>query len=283
MPLSYTLLAMKLFLYALISATLWTACNGTDKPQTEEPINSGNGKAIPPIIGYSIVNTYPHDTSFFTEGLEFNGNQLWESSGGNLDESPYPSAAGIVNQATGKVDVKIVLDRAKHFGEGITIFNDKIYMLTWTSKLGFVYDVKTYKKLGEFKLPGEYGWGMTHDSSSLIMSDGSNSLYYLDPQTMRVKNIVGVTDNNGPVSNVNELEYVNGYIYANQWQTPYILKIDALSGAVVGRLDLSNIQNDIEAKYKNTQGLNGIAYNKKTNTFWIAGKKWPLLYEIRLQ
>ena len=140
---------------------------------------------------------------------------------------PHPSAAGIVNLKTGKVDTKILLDRAKYFGEGITVFNDKLYMLTWTSEVGFVYDAKTFKKISEFKLPTKQGWGLTHDSSSIIMSNGSNSLHYLDPVTLKVKNILGVVDNNGAVGNINELEYVDGFIYANQWTTSYILKIDA--------------------------------------------------------
>jgi glutaminyl-peptide cyclotransferase len=275
---------MKPLIYAAL-LVFFAACNGTDTPRNDGPAtdNASNAAAIPPIISYTVVTTHPHDTSFFTEGLEYFNDQLLESSGGSTDNSPYPSAAGVVNPKTGKVDIKILLDKSKYFGEGITVFNNKIYMLTWESGVGFIYDSKTFKKIGEFKLPTREGWGLTHDSSSLIMSNGSNSLYYLDPNTLQVKNIMGVIDNNGPVANINELEYVNGYIYANQWQTPYILKIEASSGKVVGRIDLGPIASEIESKYKETYGLNGIAYNPKTNTLMIAGKKWPVFYEIRLQ
>lgn len=275
---------MKLRFCLLVAISCFSACNSTGTPGTEPQPGANDIKnGIPPIIGYSIIKTYPHDTSYFTEGLEFNNGELWESSGGNNDESPFPSEMGIANLQTGKVTTKILLDKSKYFGEGITVLNNKLYMLTYTSRVGFVFDAKTFKKLQEFNLPTAQGWGLTHDSSSIIMSDGSNSLHYLNPVTLQVKNIVGVTDNNGPVSNINELEYVNGFIYANQWQTPYILKIDPSSGKVVGRIDLSNIENDISARYPETAGLNGIAYNAATGNFIITGKKWPLLYEIRLQ
>ncbi len=273
---------MKMFLYALAILLSLNACNGTDHPQIDPGPNTPNA-AIPPIINYTILNTFPHDETFFTEGLEFYNEQLLESSGGNTENTPHPSAAGIVNLKTGKVETKILLDRAKYFGEGITVFNDKIYMLTWTSEVGFVYDAKTFKKISEFKLPTKQGWGLTHDSSSIIMSNGSNSLHYLDPVTLKVKNILGIVDNNGPVSNINELEYVDGYIYANQWTTSYILKIDASSGKVVGRIDLDSISREIENKYPETNGLNGIAFNKKNNSFLVTGKNWPFFYEIKLQ
>lgn len=268
----------------LITISCFSACNNNGT--ADNPIDPGNPttkNAIPPIIGFSIVKTHPHDTAYFTEGLEFYNGQLLESSGGNNDNSPYPSAMGILDIQTGKVTSKITLNPDNHFGEGITVFNDKLYMLTWVSGIGFVYDAKTYKKIKEFNLPTKQGWGLTHDSTSIIMSDGSNNIHYLDPVSLQVKNIVGVTDNNGPVGNINELEYVNGFLYANQWETPYILKIEAASGKVVGRVDLSNIDSDISSRYPFTYGLNGIAYNTTSGTFFIAGKKFPIMYEIKLQ
>lgn len=273
---------MKPAYFATVIILLLYACNGTDHV-TEPEQETSPVKSIPPIINYVIVNTYPHDTAYFTEGLEFYGDQLLESSGGNNNESPYPSAAGLANLKTGKIDQRILLDKSLYFGEGITVFGDKLYMLTWKSKVGFIFDARNFKKIGQFAIPSTEGWGLTHDSSSLIMSDGSNSLHFLDPQTLRLKNIIGVTDNNGPVSNINELEYVDGYIYANQWTTPYILKIEAATGLVVGRLDLSTLVNEIETKYADTWGLNGIAYNRKTGNFFIVGKRWPLYYELKLQ
>lgn len=273
---------MKMFVYALFLVISISACNGGDQPD-DQPRTDKTDPNIPPIINFSIVNSYPHDTAFFTEGLEYHNKQLFESSGGDLDASPHPSAAGIADLKTGKVDVKIVLDRARYFGEGITFFNGKLYMLTWKGGTGFVFDAESFKKLGEFEIPGKEGWGLTHDSSSLIMSNGSNSIHYIDPESMRVKNILGVTDNNGPVSNINELEWVDGFIYANQWQTPYILKIDASSGKVVGRIDFSATIAEIQGKYPDARELNGIAFNRKSNTLMLTGKKWPVMYEIKLQ
>ncbi|MFM9908999.1 MAG: glutaminyl-peptide cyclotransferase [Chitinophagaceae bacterium] len=274
---------MKLLFYLVVFIYCFSACNNPEIQNNGDNNDPNSKKAIPPIIGYSIVKIHPHDSSYFTEGLEFYNGELLESSGGNNDDSPYPSEMGIVNNQTGKVTTKIPLDRAKYFGEGITVFNNKLYMLTYISKVGFVFDIKTFKKIQEFNLPTQQGWGLTHDSSSIIMSDGSNSLHYLDPTTLQVKNILGVLDNNGPVSNINELEYVNGFIYANQWQTSYILKIDASSGKVVGRIDLSSIENEITSNYSDTNGLNGIAYNTTTGNFLITGKRWPFSYEIKLQ
>ena len=273
---------MKMFLYALAILLSLNACNGTDHPQTEGGTNNP-GASIPPIINFTILNTFPHDESYFTEGLEFYNEQLLESSGGNMENTPHPSAAGIVNLKTGKVDARILLDRAKYFGEGITVLNDKLYMLTWTSQVGFVYDAKTFKKISEFKLPTKQGWGLTHDSSSIIMSDGTNSLHYLDPITLQVKNILGVEDNNGPVGNINELEWVNGFIYANVYNTNFIVKIDPATGKLKGKLDLTTLVNMEKNKFSGSLQLNGIAYDAATDKIYVTGKMWPHIYEIQFE
>lgn len=270
----------KVYFAAIVIITLLTACNGTTTPDDN---TNDTESAAAPVIQYAVVNKFPHDTSYFTEGLEFYKGQLFESSGGNADESPYPSELGIANLQTGKVETKVKLDKTKYFGEGITFFNDKLYQLTWTSGVGFVYDANTFKKLGEFKLPSKEGWGLTHDSAHLIMSDGSSNLYYLTPDSLKLLNILRVTDNNGPVPNINELEYINGFIYANQWETPYILKIDPSTGKVVGRLDLDSLQNEASAIRPGADVLNGIAYDSASNKILVTGKRWPYLYEIRLQ
>ncbi len=247
-------------------------------------------ETAPPIIGYSVVNTFPHDTGFYTEGLEYHDGQLYESSGSSLADTeggtpPYPSAFGIVNLKTGKVDKKVALDSKIYFGEGITILNGKIYQLTWQTHKGYIYDAKTYKKLQEFTYPGE-GWALTHDSTHLIMSDGSSNIQFIDPATingtLKAQSIVGVTDNNGPVGNVNELEYINGFIYSNVYQTNTILKIDPSNGKVVGKLDLSNLTEEAKKKYDKAEVLNGIAYNPQTNSLYVTGKLWPTIYEIKL-
>ena len=172
--------------------------NSTDHSST----TSSSVESSPAILNYTVLNTYPHDTSFFTEGLEFNGGKLFESSGGSKQETPHPSAFGMVDPKTGKVSKKVELDNSVYFGEGITFFKGKVYQLTWQNHKGFVYDAQTFKKLKEFDYTGD-GWGLTHDSSRLIMSDGSSILKFLDPESLKVVTQVNVMDNNGPVSNIN--------------------------------------------------------------------------------
>jgi glutaminyl-peptide cyclotransferase len=271
----------KVFFAAIVLFTTLAACNGSGTNTTDNTNN--NAVPAPPAIQYAVVNKFPHDTSYFTEGLEFYKGQLFESSGGNADESPYPSELGIADLKTGKVTTKVQLDKTKYFGEGITFFNDKLYQLTWTSQVGFIYDANTFKKLREFKIPAKEGWGLTHDSANLIMSDGTSNLYYLTPDSLKLLNILRVTDNNGPVPNINELEYINGYIYANQWETAYILKIDPATGKIVGRLDMENLQKEASSLRPGADVLNGIAYDSATNKMLVTGKRWPFIYEIKVQ
>jgi glutamine cyclotransferase len=273
----------KVLFAAIVLLTILAACNDNNDTGANNAGDTNNANAAPPAIQYSVVNKYPHDTSYFTEGLEFYKGQLFESSGGNADESPYPSEFGTADLKTGKVTSKVKLDKTKYFGEGITFFNDKLYHLTWTGQVGFVYDANTFKLIKEFKIPAKEGWGFTHDSTHLIMSDGSSNLYYLTPDSLKVANILRVTDNNGPINNINELEYVNGYIYANQWETTYILKIDPGTGSVVGKINLENLQKEAAALRPGADVLNGIAYNKETGQLLVTGKRWPYLYEIKVQ
>jgi glutaminyl-peptide cyclotransferase len=276
---------MKKFRIAVAGLFFLAACNSN----TPDNTNTVTPEAAPPIIGFAVINTYPHDTGFYTEGLEFHNGQLFESSGAGSADSdgakpPYPSAFGIVNLKTGKVDKKVTLDNAVYFGEGITILNGKIYQLTWQNHKGYIYDAKTFKQLQEFTYPGE-GWALTHDSTHLIMSDGSSNLQFIDPAaittSIKAQSIVGVTDNNGPVPNINELEFINGFIYANQYTTNYILKIDPSNGKVVGKLDLSSLDAEAKKKYSNAEVLNGIAYHPETNSLYVTGKLWPVIYEIK--
>jgi glutamine cyclotransferase len=227
-------------------------------------------------IKYSIRTQWAHDPTAFIEGLEIHDGQLYESTGQN-----GTSWLGILDINQGKLDKKITLDK-KYFGEGFTIFNNKIYQLTWTTKIGFIYDLKTFKKLGEFNYETP-GWALTHDSTNLIMSDGTENLYFLDPVSLKPVRTLKVTDESGPVKNVNELEYVNGYIFANIWETDKIVKIDAKTGKVVGRLDLSALTRD--AKMRNSQAdvLNGIAYHPTTKLFLVTGKHWPIVYVLNFK
>lgn len=275
-------LSMKKYVCPFIALVVLAACNNNPTPVTSDTPAAGE----PPRIGYTVANVYPHDTAFFTEGFEFHEGQLFESSGsGNSgdgeDKPAYPSAFGILNLKTGKVDVKASLDNKAFFGEGITFFKGKIYQLTWKNEKGFVYDAKTFKKLQEFSYQGQ-GWSLTHDSTRLIMSDGSSNIRFLDPNTLRVISILGVTDNNGPVASINELEFVNGFIYANQWGTNYILKINPESGKVEGKMVLDNLENEVTRKFEGSKEMNGIAWHAETNSFYITGKCWPSVYEIKL-
>ena len=277
---------MKQLLIPFILLFLLAACNSNTTETTSPGIAP---EPAPSLIGYTVVNTYPHDTGFYTEGFEFHEGQLYESSGsGSADpedkKSLYPSAFGIVDLKTGKVETKASLDNALYFGEGITLLNGKIYQLTWQNHKGYIYDSKTFKKIDEFSYAGE-GWALTHDSTHLIMSDGSSNLKFIDPATingtLKAQSIVGVTDNNGPVPSINELEYIEGFIYANQYQTNYILKIDPSNGKVVAKLDLSNLAAEAVKKHPNADVLNGIAYNPQTKSLYVTGKLWPTIYEIK--
>lgn len=272
-------LIMKKIVYLLaLPALFLAACNDGDKPAASTGIVPGGGPATIPA---SIIKNYPHNSQYFTEGLEFYEGKLYESSGGDNEASPYPSEMGEVNMETGTVDTKITLDKSKYFGEGITFYDGKLYMLTYISKVGFVFDAKTFQKIREFPLPSREGWGLTHDSTHLIMSDGSNNLYYLNPQTLQLASMLSVSDNNGPVANINELEYIDGFIYANQWQTPYILKINPATGKVVGRMNFDSLVNQVNGKFPDAREMNGIAYDPATGKTYITGKLWPEMYEIK--
>jgi glutaminyl-peptide cyclotransferase len=235
-----------------------------------------------PVITYTILNVLPHDKDSYTEGFLMHNGKLFESSGAPEGNDKTRSVVGIVDPATGAIAVKAELDRKIYFGEGITILGDKLYQLTWTNKKGFIYDLKTFKKIGEFTFPSKEGWGMTTDGSSLIMSDGSSNLTYLDPLTFKTNRIVGVTDNNGPVGNINELEYVNGNILANIYQTSYIIRIDPNTGKVLGKADFSNLVKEVKLKDPDVDYMNGIAWDSAKNKIYITGKLWPNMYEVRL-
>ncbi|HEY4209097.1 MAG TPA: glutaminyl-peptide cyclotransferase, partial [Puia sp.] len=207
--------------FLVIALSLLASCNNSNS----DTINGDKGvDNSTPLINYSVVRTLPHDTTSFTEGFLFHDGALYESTGTEpTTPDSRKSMFGVIDPTTGRVDIKAELDKKQYFGEGITFLNDKLYQLTWQTKIGFIYDARTFKKLGEFTMPVKEGWGMTTDGAHLIMSDGTSNISYVDPATFRLTKIVGVTDNNGPVSNINELELINGFIYANQWQTNYIL------------------------------------------------------------
>ena len=227
-------------------------------------------------IKYSIISTLPHNSEAYTQGLVIYNNKILESTG-----QKGHSWIAEVNPGSGQHEKKVTLD-ARYFGEGITVLNNKMYQLTWEEKTGFIYDARTYEKLGEFKY-NTPGWGLTHNNKNLIMSDGTDKLYFLDTTNLQVVKTVAVTDPTGvKVKNLNELEYVNGYVFANVYETSMILKIDPNNGKVTGKLDLSALAGEIKRIYPNADVLNGIAYDKNSNALLVTGKLWPKSYLIKL-
>jgi glutamine cyclotransferase len=279
---------MKRFLLPLTAlvAMYLTACNGgsSDTPANDNTGNTPN-IAEPPALKFTIVKDYPHDTLSFTQGLVVYDGKMYEGTGGSPEYSTYKSWVGTVDITTGKNIQKVPLDTI-YFGEGITILKDKIYQLTWKGHKGFIYDAKSLKKLGEFPLKTE-GWGITNDGTNLIVSDGSSNLYFLDPNTFNTAKIVSVIDNNGGVSDINELEYINGFIFANKWETNYIYKINPSNGQVAAKADFTGVieryAKGFDAETKGDAVLNGIAYDSVNKKTYITGKLWPKLFEVKFE
>ena len=236
-----------------------------------EPSTNSN---VIPVYTYKVVNTYPHDRSAFTEGLVFEDGLLYEGTG----LCGY-STLRRVKLETGEI-LQICELPPQFFGEGVTIYGNKIIQLTWQSHIGFVYDKYSLKLLQEFDYPDE-GWGITHDGKHLIMSDGTSTLHFLDPETFEEISQIEVSANNIPITRINELEYIQGEIYANIWQTERIARIDPLTGHVVGWIDLKGILSPKDDS-ETFDVLNGIAYDVKKNRLFVTGKFWPKLFEIEL-
>jgi glutaminyl-peptide cyclotransferase len=269
------------FLSISVSFFLFACKDNTASSDTSPETITPAGSNEPPAITYTILNALPHDKNSYTEGLMMHDGKLFESSGAPQENDKTRSIVGIVDPSTGNIAVKAELDRKTYFGEGITILHNKLYQLTWTNRKGFIYDLKTFKKTGEFSIPSKEGWGLTTDGSSLIMSDGSSNLTFLDPLTFKTNRILGVTDNNGPAGNINELEYVNGTILANIYQTPYIIRIDPNTGKVLGKADFSKLVSELKIKDPDAEYMNGIAWDSAKNKILITGKLWPNIYEVR--
>ncbi|CAN5449886.1 glutaminyl-peptide cyclotransferase [soil metagenome] len=224
---------------------------------------------------FIVVKAFPHDITAFTQGLVIHDGRLFESTGQNN------SWIAEVDISSGIQNKKVTLDK-KYFGEGITILNNKIYQLTWQDHVGFIYDFSTFLKIGEFQNDRE-GWGLTHDDRNLIMSDGSDKVHFLDTVSLKIIRSIRVKENNAPQEELNELEYIDGYIYANQWQTNYILKIDPSNGNVVDRLDLTALTQQAKRSNSEAEVLNGIAYEKKSRLLLVTGKHWPVLFALKLR
>ena len=228
-----------------------------------------------PSYGVQVVRSYPHDPNAFTQGLFFKNGVLYESTG--LEGR---SSIRKVRLETGEVLQQVALP-AGLFGEGIVDWGEQIIGLTWQSQLGFVLKLDDFSLVKRFNYPGE-GWGITRNNRELVMSDGTAELRFLDPQSLRELRRLRVTVQGRPLDKLNELEWVNGEIYANVWQTERIARIDPQTGAVVGWIDLAGLLPAAERVAGHTDVLNGIAYDSVSKRLWVTGKMWPKLYEIKL-
>jgi glutamine cyclotransferase len=232
--------------------------------------------AVPPVAGFEVIQTYPHDSRAWTEGLIFTDGVLYEGTG----RENGPATLSKLEIATGAVLQRCELP-VDFYGEGVTIFGDAIYQLTWKSHVGFVYDKASFAFRRAWSYPTE-GWGLTHDDTRLIMSDGTSRLHFLDPATLAETGRIDAYDENGPVLRLNELEYIHGQVYANVWLTDRIARIDPQSGQVLGWINLNGLLGP-EDRVQPVAELNGIAYDAKRDRLFVTGKLWPKLFEIKLK
>ncbi len=256
----------------LIGMFLFASCNNNN--QTEST-TATSAIAAPINLSYTVLNIYPHDTSSFTEGLVWLDGQLLESTG-----QKGQSKLLQIKLANGKSEKSVSLS-PEYFGEGISVINNKIYQLTWQEHKVFVYDMNFKKLPQEFEWPYE-GWGMTTDGKYLIIDTGGSNIYFVNPETFKIERTLGVVNNNGYVSMINELEYVDGYLYGNIFETNSIIKINGQTGLVEAIADLTDIlKKNHQPDTSDSNVLNGIAYNPATKTFYVTGKNWPSLFEIK--
>jgi glutamine cyclotransferase len=253
-----------------------TACTGNRNSEKEVPV------VFTPEITYKVTNSFPHDTASFTEGLVFHNAALYESTGSPAEFPETESVIGILNLQNGKIDEKVKLDKSTYFGEGITFINSNLYQLTYKNQLCFVYDSSTFEKKGQFKYQNIEGWGLTTDGKSIIMSDGTHYLTYVDPENFQTIKSISISENGYAVENLNELEYIDGFIFANIWLKNEIVKINPSNGNVIAKIDLTRLKDSVLQIYPNAQETNGIAYNPKTRKLLVTGKLWPKVYEIEM-
>jgi glutamine cyclotransferase len=265
------ILVLVLALVSLQCQPATSGTNGNSSNQTTETPASGPT----PKYGYQIVNIFPHDSNAFTQGLILMDGKLLESTG-----EEGRSSLRRVELESGKVLKKVDVP-VPYFAEGLTALNGKLYQLTWQHNIGFIYDAQTFDRLGEFNYQGE-GWGLTTDGQSLILSDGSPRIRFIDPASFRVTRTITVTDGSASVRELNELEYVNGEIYANVWHDNRIATIDPQSGHVKAWIDLTGLMPEGEL-HDPEAVLNGIAYDQASDKLIVTGKLWPRVFEIKVR
>lgn len=266
-----------IFLFSV--ATFWRCAPDGPPPDlsqapSQKPAASYN-------IPYTVEKRIPHDVTCFTQGLIFHNGQLIESTGAPDDVPGTRSTIGTVNMTTGNHDVKAEIDSKKYFGEGLAAIDDKLYWVTWLNQTGFVFDAYSFRRIGQFNYPNKEGWGLTAHDNKLVMSDGTFNLTYIDPETFQVTKTVAVTKDGYGLDHLNELEFINGFIYANIWMTNRIVKIDPANGKVVGELDLTALYREAEKISPQLREMNGIAFDPDSNRVIITGKLWPQMYQIR--
>ncbi len=253
---------------------LIVALTGCIEPESSAHAPTATLNDVPVQYGYRIVSTYPHDSRAFTQGLVCENGYFYEGTGRRGESSLRK-----VDRETGEVIKEHPL-HAQYFGEGITIWNDTVIQLTYQSRTGFIYDKETFQLQRTFSYATE-GWGLTHDERHLIMSDGTATLHFLDPETFEeIKQLV-VSDNDTPVTQLNELEFGAGTIYANVWPSDRIVMIAPENGQVIGWIDLTGLLSDTRY-YQPVDVLNGIAYDESTERLFVTGKYWPQLFEIEV-
>lgn len=262
---------------ALVMPTVLIRCKGggkngpatTDVPYTPPP----------PLLGHDIIDSFPHDTSFYTQGFTFYKGELYEGTGDPTHTGK--SRLMKIDLKTGKALRKDTLSR-EYFGEGITILRDTLYQLTWQEHKVFVYTLNDFKKpVKTYTIPTE-GWGITNDGTRLIVSTGNGVLRYYNPSTFQLLSTTPIMEGGSETFNLNELEYIDGFVYANQYNYPYILKIDPVKARVVAKYDLTELWERVKAIKPDVDVPNGIAYDETTKKIYVTGKLWPETYEIRL-
>lgn len=265
-------------LFSIAISLAFAACNSDAASSSKAGTQQSDQMTVAskaPTYTYEVIKAYPHDTAAFTQGLVFHQGILYESTG--LQGS---SSLRRVELETGKVLKKIDVP-SRFFAEGLALFNGHLYQLTWQTQRGFVYDLDSFNKLREFSYAGE-GWGLTRDSHSLVMSDGSSQIRFLDPDTFDVRRMITVQDEGRDIDQLNELEYIKGEIYANIWMTNRIARIDPQSGRINAWINLSGLIPP-EASRNPDAVLNGIAYDEASDRLFVTGKYWPKLFEIKLK
>ncbi len=263
-------------LWFLIIIPVASSCSTSPVSESGPGQISPAGTVPQPVLVYTyqVINTYPHDREAFTQGLVFDSGVLYEGTGLN-----GRSSVSKIELKTGKISQIYKLPE-QYFGEGITVYKDTIIQLTWQSNTGLVYYKNRFALLSQFSYVGE-GWGITFDGKHFIMSNGSSTLTFLDIDTFTPISHVEVIDSDTPINNINELEYVNGKIFANVWQTNKIAVIEPANGKVVGWVDLTGIL-QTQPFSGQVDVLNGIAYDAQTDRLFVTGKFWPFLFEIKL-